>query len=73
MLSIWGGSDEGIPMSVVETFSAALAAAGVPHRSIVGAGAPHSFFDRRAEAYAAQSAEAWDATLGFIRDHMSAR
>lgn len=68
VLSIWGGADEGIPQAVVDTFDAALAAAGVAHRTIVAAGAPHSFFDRRAEAYAAASAEAWAATLGFIRE-----
>ena len=29
-------------------------------------GAPHSFFDRRFEEYAAQSADAWERVLAFV-------
>ena len=52
VLSIWGGADHGIGPEAVEQFSAALAAAGVEHRSIVYPDAPHSFFDRKAEQHA---------------------
>ena len=38
----------------------ALTAAGVEHEIVVYDGAPHSFFDRRQEDYAEQSADAWE-------------
>jgi carboxymethylenebutenolidase len=69
VLSIWGGADEGLPATVRDAFSAALDAAGVPHRSLVYEGAPHSFFDRKAVDFAEASAGAWAATLDFIRRH----
>ena len=35
-------------------------------------GAPHSFFDRKADEFADQSAAAWAATLDFIRARTAA-
>ena len=67
VLAIWGGADAGITGSVVETFEAALRAAGVEHRSITYPGAPHSFFDRTAVEHAEASAAAWAEVLAFIR------
>ena len=32
-------------------------------------GAPHSFFDRKAEEFADASARAWEETLTFVRGH----
>ena len=69
VLAIWGGADEGIPAEDAATLERALEAAGVEHRSITYAGAPHSFFDRKAEEYADASAAAWDETLAFIEAH----
>ena len=69
ILAIFGGADEGIPAEKVATFEAALAKAGVEHTVTTYPGAPHSFFDRKAEDFADASAEAWDQTLGFIRAH----
>lgn len=43
--------------------------AGVDHRVITYPGAPHSFFDRRAEEYAHASEQAWAETIGFVRGH----
>ncbi len=67
VLAIYGGADQGIGPEVREAYDVALTAAGVPHRTIVYPGAPHSFFDRKEAEFAAESAAAWEATLGFIR------
>jgi carboxymethylenebutenolidase len=66
VLAIYGAADEGIPAENVAIFDAALAAAGVAHRSIAYPGAPHSFFDRKAEEFAGASASAWAEVVGFI-------
>lgn len=69
VLGIFGGADEGISGDAVVAFETALDAAGVEHRITTYPDAPHSFFDRKAEAFAAASAEAWDEVLSFIRAH----
>ena len=66
VLGIFGGADEGIGPDAVATFESALAEAGVTHRVTTFAGAPHSFFDRKATDFAGASAQAWDDVLGFI-------
>jgi carboxymethylenebutenolidase len=69
ILGIFGGADQGINASVVAGFEAALTKAGADHRLIVYPDAPHSFFDRKATDYAADSAAAWDETLAFVMAH----
>jgi carboxymethylenebutenolidase len=66
VLAIFGGADEGIPRSAVETFEGTLAQAGVEHRVVTYPDAPHSFFDRKAEEFATTSARAWDEVVAFI-------
>ncbi len=66
VLAIFGGADEGIPASTVETYEAALAKAGVDHTVTTYEGAPHSFFDRKAADFADASAAAWAETLTFM-------
>jgi carboxymethylenebutenolidase len=66
VLGIFGGADPGIPVEAVQTFEEALSAAGVPNTMHVFRGAPHSFFDRKAEDYAQASADAWDRVIEFI-------
>jgi carboxymethylenebutenolidase len=66
VLGIFGGADEGIPETAVQTFESELALAGVDHRILVYPGAPHSFFDRKAEEFATTSARAWDEVTAFI-------
>jgi carboxymethylenebutenolidase len=68
VLGLYGGADQGIPADTVSAFERALTAADVDHRVITYPGAPHSFFDRKAEEYADASADAWSQTLGFIRE-----
>jgi carboxymethylenebutenolidase len=66
ILALFGGADEGLPASVVESYRSALAGAGAPHEVITYPGAPHSFFDRKAADYAADSADAWRRVLDFV-------
>jgi len=66
ILAIYGGADQGIGPDVRDAYDAALTAARVEHETLVFEGAPHSFFDRKAEEFADASAAAWDATVAFI-------
>ncbi|HJP87558.1 MAG TPA: dienelactone hydrolase family protein [Candidatus Limnocylindrales bacterium] len=69
LLIIYGEADQGISKDVRDTYDKALDKAGVKHETIAYPGAPHSFFDRKAEEYADASKDAWDRTLTFIRRH----
>lgn len=66
ILALMGGDDPGIPQDAVDEFDRALSGAGVQHEVVVYPGAPHSFFDRKYEAFAGESADAWRRVLGFI-------
>lgn len=66
ILALMGGDDPGIPQDAVDEFERALGDAGVQHEVIVYQGAPHSFFDRKYDAFADESADAWGRVLGFI-------
>lgn len=65
-LGLFGGADQGISAEQVAALDAAFDTAGVRHEVITYPGAPHSFFDRRAEEYAEASADAWRRVLQFI-------
>ena len=66
VLGLFGGADDGIPVSEVERFRRALDDARVPNQIVVEEGAPHSFFDRRASGFAAASDDAWRRILRFL-------
>lgn len=66
VLTLYGGTDAGIPAEARDAFARALSAAGVEHRSVTYEGAPHSFFDRKATDYADDSADAWREMLSFM-------
>lgn len=66
ILALMAGDDSGIPQETVEAFDGALAEAGVEHQVVVYPGAPHSFFDRKFEQFAADSEDAWSRVLGFL-------
>ena len=68
VLALFAGADPGISSDDVSVFEASLEHAGVDHHVVTYADAPHSFFDRKADAFAAASAAAWEETLRFIRD-----
>jgi carboxymethylenebutenolidase len=67
VLGLFGGADESIPPTAIQSFDEALTAAGVEHRLKAYEGAPHSFFDRKADEFAGASDDAWRQILGFIR------
>lgn len=67
LLGLFGGADPAIPPEAVALFGDALAGAGAEHELVTYPGAPHSFFDRKQEEYAEESADAWRRVLEFIR------
>lgn len=69
VLAMFGGADPGIPAEQVHALEQALATAGVEHDVITYPGAPHSFFDRRAQEFADASADAWTRVLRFVAAH----
>ena len=66
VLGLFGGADPGIPADMIATFEDALGAASVPHELVSYAGAPHSFFDRKAAEYGDASEDAWRRVLAFV-------
>jgi carboxymethylenebutenolidase len=69
ILGLFGGADAGITAEAVGAFDAGLTARGIDHRVVTYPNAPHSFFDRKATEFAAESAAAWDEITGFIAAH----
>jgi len=69
VLGLFGGADGAIPATAVATFDEALTKAGVEHRFVSYDGAPHSFFDKKADQFADASAAAWQEALTFVRGH----
>ncbi len=68
-LGLFGGADQGIPVSNVEEFDQKLDATGIEHKIIIYPNAPHSFFDRKYTEFASESADAWQQVLSFIGAH----
>ena len=66
VLGLFGGADAGIPPEQVAELDQQLDRAGVPHAVVTYPGAPHSFFDRKAVEFAAESADAWQRVLRFF-------
>jgi carboxymethylenebutenolidase len=66
ILGLMGGDDPGIPVEEAEAFDRALDSAGVEHEIVIYPGAPHSFFDRKYEEFAAASEDAWSRVLAFL-------
>jgi carboxymethylenebutenolidase len=69
ILALQAGADQNITADQNEAFEQALSDAGVEHELVVYEGAPHSFFDRKQEAFAAASDDAWQRTLDFVDRH----
>jgi carboxymethylenebutenolidase len=72
VLGLFGGADDVITPAAIAAFDAALGAAAVDHRIVTYPGAPHSFFDRKADQFAAESEAAWSEILGFIKGRVHA-
>jgi len=66
VLGLFGGADPGISAASIDAFDAALTRAALPHELHVYPDAPHSFFDRRADDFAAESADAWHRVLELV-------
>ena len=66
ILALMGGDDPAIPVEDVDAFETALDAAGVENQVVTYPGAPHSFFDRKQDEFAAASEDAWNRVLAFL-------
>lgn len=66
VLGLFGAADQGIPAEAVSTFDMALDAVGVDHELVSYAGAPHGFFDRKADEFSDASLDAWGHVLEFV-------
>ena len=69
ILALQAGEDQNITAELNAEFGEALTAAGVEHEIVTYPGAPHSFFDRRHEDFADDSADAWQRVLDFIEHY----
>jgi carboxymethylenebutenolidase len=67
VLALFGGNDETIPESRIDSFASAIGESGVVHEVHVYPGAPHSLFDRAYDQFAQESADAWERVLTFLR------
>lgn len=74
VLGLYGAEDSGIPVDSVRAMEEAFDAAGIENEVVVYEGAQHAFFnDTRASSYNAEaSADAWDKTLAWFRQHLAA-
>jgi carboxymethylenebutenolidase len=72
VLAIFGEADDGIPPPSVGMFRVALEEAEVEHTIISYPGAPHAFFDRKADEFVETSRKAWEEVLAFVRSHRRA-
>jgi carboxymethylenebutenolidase len=66
ILALQAGDDKNITAENNAELERALEAAGVEHELVTYDGAPHSFFDRRQEDFAAASDDAWARVLAFL-------
>ena len=66
ILALQAGADQNISAEDNAAFEAALREAAVEHELVTYEGAPHSFFDRKQEEFAAASEDAWRRVLEFI-------
>lgn len=69
VLGLMGGDDPSIPPEDIAVFETAMSEAGADHLLHTYPGAPHSFFDRKADEFAAASTDAWARVLAFISDN----
>ena len=69
ILALQAGDDANITADDNAAFDRALTEAGVEHEIVTYEGAPHSFFDRKQEQFAAASDDAWRRVLAFVDAH----
>jgi carboxymethylenebutenolidase len=66
ILALQAGADANITAEDNAAFESALQQAGVEYELVTYDGAPHSFFDRKQEEFAAASEDAWRRVLEFV-------
>ena len=72
VLGLYGGDDDGIPISTVVDLSVALEKNGTPYEVHIYGSAPHAFFNDTRESYRAEaSAHSWTSTLEFFSKNLS--
>ena len=71
ILALQAGDDASISHEDNLELERALREAGVEHELVEYPGAPHSFFDRKQEQFAAASEDAWRRTLEFVERRRS--
>jgi carboxymethylenebutenolidase len=69
ILALQAGADPNITAEDNAAFEQALESARVEHELVSYEGAPHSFFDRKQEEFAAASDDAWSRVLTFLESH----
>ena len=69
ILALQAGADQNITAQDNAQFDEALTVAGVEHEIVTYDGAPHSFFDRKQDEYAAASEDAWNRVCAFLERH----
>jgi len=69
ILALQAGADKNITAGDNAAFEQALRDAGAEHELVTYEGAPHSFFDRKQEEFAAASDDAWAKVGAFIAAH----
>src|SRR5438093_1849449 len=71
ILALQAGADQNITPGDNAAFEQALDEAGVEHELVVYDGAPHRFFDRKQEEFAAASEGAWRRVLDFMEQRVA--
>ena len=70
VLGLYGGQDQGIPLTDVEQMRSALEKAGKPSKIVVFPAAPHGFLaDYRPSYQPKEAADAWAQCLAWFRQH----
>ncbi|HXW10987.1 MAG TPA: dienelactone hydrolase family protein [Steroidobacteraceae bacterium] len=70
VLGLYGGQDQGIPLSDVDRMRAALEKAGEPSKIVVFPDAPHGFLaDYRPSYSPKEAADGWAQCLAWVREH----
>ena len=70
VLGLYGGKDQGIPLTDVEKMRAALEKAGKPSKIVVFPEAPHGFLaDYRPSYSPKEAADGWAQCLAWLREH----
>ncbi|HEX7032564.1 MAG TPA: dienelactone hydrolase family protein [Nitrososphaera sp.] len=71
VLGIFGDQDQAIPVGSVKQFASALNASGVTNEIYLYEGVGHAFANPSGDNYAPkETADAWQKTLAFLRNHL---